>query len=270
MEKHKFMFGCELKSCIKVNYTVDYFNSNHTHPYYELVYYYEGSGEVNVMDKRYPFSSGYFSMSNPEHYHNERGKKGTSLIYISFTLTGMTIEDGIYKDPDGTIGQLMKECYRELQERKTVFQLFLNNLAERIVLSIIRITQKPNSDKDNFSYILNYIDMGYNLNLSVKDIAKNIGYSYDYFRDLFYEHMGISVKEYLLTKKIEHAKSLLTTTKYSLTKVADLSGFSSASHLCLIFRTKLGVTPQEFVLNYKKEKSDYVADQTYIDTKDEK
>lgn len=258
------MFGCELKSCIEVDYTNNYFNSNHTHPYYELVYYYEGSGSVNIMDKPFPFSPGSFSVSAPNHYHNERGEKGTVLIYISFTLTGTSIADGIYRDPDGSIGRLMKECYKELQDRKPMFQLFLNNLAERIILSILRLGHKNESaNEDNFSYILNYIDMGYNLNLSVKDIAKNIGYSYDYFRELFFKHTGVSVKDYLLKKKIEHAKSLLVSTDYPLSQIAAQSGFSSASHLCMIFRTKLGVTPQQFVKSNDR-KDDYEAQQHYL------
>lgn len=248
------MFGCELKSCTKLNYTKDYFNNNHTHPYYELVYYYEGEGRVSVMDKVYAFEKNTFAISMPEHYHNERGGKGVQLIYISFTLNGFTLEDGLHRDEDGRIGKLVAECYEELEGRRPVFQLILNNIAEKIVLSVIRKELKDEEQRDNdFGYILNYVDMSYNLNLSVKQIAKNIGYSYDYFRDLFFRHMNISAKDYLLDKKIEHAKSLLISTDYRLPQIASLSGFSSASHLCMVFRKKTGMTPQQFTRAHEED-----------------
>lgn len=251
------MFGCELKSCTKINYTNDYFNNNHTHPYYELVYYYEGSGKVSVLDTAYSFGKNTFAVSMPEHYHNERGAKGVKLIYISFTLNSFTLEDGLYRDESGTVGKLVEECYEELEGRRPMFQLFLNNIAEKIVLSIVRSKLKDEEKRDNdFEYILNYMDMSYNLNLSVKQIAKNIGYSYDYFRELFFRRMNISAKDYLLDKKTEHAKMLLTSTKYRLPQIASQSGFSSASHLCMVFRKKTGMTPQQFVKAHETDDYD--------------
>ena len=99
---------------------------------------------------------------------------------------------------------------------------------------------------DNFDYILSYIDVNATRNLSVKEIASNIGYNYNYFRELFYEKKGISLKDYLTQKKISCAEKLLKSTDYGLSQIAAMSGFSSASHLCTVFKTIKNVTPQEF------------------------
>lgn len=240
------MLGTELKSCIRVNYDKDYFNGNHFHPYYELVYYYNGHGQVNILGTNHTFEAGTYSIARPEAYHNEEGVKGTDVIYISFTLNNFELENGLYRD-DGTIGKLMLECYNELQERKPMFQLVLNNLAERIILKFMRcnLPQKQQGN-DNFDYILSYIDVNATRNLSVKEIASNIGYNYNYFRELFYEKKGISLKDYLTQKKISCAEKLLKSTDYGLSQIAAMSGFSSASHLCTVFKTIKNVTPQEF------------------------
>jgi AraC-like DNA-binding protein len=122
--------------------------------------------------------------------------------------------------------------------------------------------KQKRANEDHFPYILNYIDTVYNLNISVKEIAKNIGYSYDYFRELFQERMGISVKEYLLNKKLGYAKALLVSTDYTLAEIASMSGFSSASHLCLVFRSKVGKTPLEYLKTHPKDNSN--SEQYYL------
>ena len=119
----------------------------------------------------------------------------------------------------------------------------------------IRYKDQP---EDNFAYIMNYIDINATQNLSVKDIAKNIGYNYNYFRELFLEKRGVSLKDYLINKKISFAEKLLKSTDYNLSKIAAMSGFSSASHLCSLFKKINGITPQEYKTtvqeSYKEEK----------------
>ncbi|MDY6023648.1 MAG: AraC family transcriptional regulator [Candidatus Borkfalkiaceae bacterium] len=255
------MFGAELKSCIRVTYQKDYFNGNHTHPYYELVYYYKGNGKVSILDKPYAFSSGTYSVSRPETYHCEEGVKGTDLIYISFTINNTELENGIYDD-DGTIGKLMFECYKELQEKKPMFQLILNNLTEQIIIQYMRANLRPkNQPEDSFTYIMNYIDINATQNLSVKEIAKNIGYNYNYFRELFFEKRGVSLKDYLIEKKISFAEKLLKSTDYNLSKIASMSGFSSASHLCSLFKKQTGITPQEYNTTVQES---YKAEEKYL------
>ena len=156
----------------------------------------------------------------------------------------------------------MFECYSELQERKPMYQLVLNNLAERIILQFMRCNLRQNKQgEDSFAYILNYIDINATRNLSVKDIADNIGYNYNYFRELFFEKQGVSLKDYLTEKKISCAEKLLKSTDYSLAKIAALSGFSSASHLCTVFKKCKGITPQEFKLTASDS---YKAEQKYL------
>lgn len=256
LKEFKKMFGTELKTCIKVLYNNDYFNGNHSHPYYELVYYFKGKGKVNVADKSFDFSEGTYSISRPENYHNESGSKDTSLIYISFTLNNIELKNGLYQDKTGEIGRLILDCYNELQAKKPMFQLILNNLAEHIVLQHLRLYSDEEEKKnDTFEYVLNYIDINATQNITVKEIARNIGYNYNYFRELFYGKTGISLKDYLTEKKLSCAENLLRSTDYTVAQIASMSGFSSASHFCTAFKKKTGVTPQ--VYKAKTESFEY-------------
>lgn len=241
------MFGTELKTCVKVQYLNHYFNGNHSHPYYELVYYFKGNGKVNVAGEVYPFGAGTYSVSRPETFHNEEGEKDTHLIYISFTLNNFELENGLYHDKSGAIGKLIFECYKELQSKQPLFQLILNNLAERIILQHMRFNLNSEKKKDdNFEYALNYININATQNITVKEISRNIGYNYNYFRELFFKKTSVSLKDYLIDKKLKCAQNLLRSTDYSIAEIASMSGFASSSHFCTVFKKAVGATPQTY------------------------
>ena len=88
--------------------------------------------------------------------------------------------------------------------------------------------------------------MNANKNVSIQQMAFNLGYSYDYFRQLFVEKMGMSAKKYLVNLKITNAKEYLLNTQYSVSKISRITGFSSPSHLCTVFKENIGLTPNEY------------------------
>jgi AraC family transcriptional regulator len=85
--------------------------------------------------------------------------------------------------------------------------------------------------------------LGADLNLSL--LAIEAGYSRAHFAKMFRESMGISPHRYLLTRRIEYARSLLRRND-SLIDIATMCGFSSQAHLTRIFREHTGLTPGSF------------------------
>ena len=66
---------------------------------------------------------------------------------------------------------------------------------------------------------------------------------------IFAEHFNMTVKEYVLKKKLDYAKSLLKTTEKSITQIAELSGFSDYNNFIQRFKKQNGITP----LQYRKK-----------------
>ncbi len=96
--------------------------------------------------------------------------------------------------------------------------------------------------------IIEYINENYTNNISLKTVAEHFNYSVPYIRKAFQKHTGSSLYNYILQTRIKKAKQLLSTTTYSIERVAELSGFSSANYFSLIFKQKENVSP----LAYKK------------------
>ena len=52
--------------------------------------------------------------------------------------------------------------------------------------------------------------------------------------------------EYIAKRRIQEAKSLLTSTELSIADIAEQTGFGSESYFCKLFRRYEGMTPSAF------------------------
>ena len=93
---------------------------------------------------------------------------------------------------------------------------------------------------------MNYIESSATQKISIKQIAYNLGYNYDYLRQLFLKWTGKTAKDYLIDIKLKHVKNYLINFDYSLDDIANLTGFSSASHLCMAFKREFNISPLDF------------------------
>jgi len=67
-----------------------------------------------------------------------------------------------------------------------------------------------------------------------------------YFSQLFKQSTGRAPHQYVLLKRIEHAKEQLCNQKTSVTNAALSAGFQSPSHFAHVFRQLEGTTPSRF------------------------
>ncbi len=243
----------ELKFFVQTNYKHDYHIQNHTHPCYELVYYMDGNGSSEIGKKRYDFKKDTFALIKPNQIHNESADKNTSVMFIGFTTSYESIAEGMYYNDTTPVRQLMDEIGEEREQKKPYYKSMLNLLVEKIVLYLLRYPVNDKKEKTSFDDVLTYIKMNANKNMSIQQMAYNLGYSYDYFRQMFAEKANVSAKKYLMNIKIANVKEYLLNSDYSVNKIARITGFSSPSHLCTVFKETFGQTPKE----YQEEQRNY-------------
>jgi AraC-like DNA-binding protein len=63
---------------------------------------------------------------------------------------------------------------------------------------------------------------------------------------VFKRTVGFGLIEYLHRIRIDHARRLLQTERFSVGEIGHLVGFPDQSHFGKIFRRMVGVSPQEF------------------------
>jgi AraC family transcriptional regulator len=91
-----------------------------------------------------------------------------------------------------------------------------------------------------------YIEEHLASDLSLSDIAAVVHLSPYHFARLFKESIGVPPHQYVIGRRVERAKLLLSTTNWSLTTIAHTVGFAHESHLALHFKRLTGLTPRSY------------------------
>ncbi len=82
--------------------------------------------------------------------------------------------------------------------------------------------------------------------LTIQQIAAEMGVSYSNFRKLFKEYTGISPSLYQQDLRLQRAKELLTTTDLSIKQIAYQLRFDSPDYFSSKFKAKTGMKPSAF------------------------
>ncbi|MDD7739694.1 MAG: AraC family transcriptional regulator [Fusicatenibacter sp.] len=97
-------------------------------------------------------------------------------------------------------------------------------------------------------YMCTYIDKHIREVISLEEMAKGVGYDTYYLTTLFKKDTGKTIKTYILEKKVEQAKILLSSTLMETQEISDRLSFQSASYFCTQFKKITGESP----LSYRK------------------
>ncbi|SDD02704.1 two-component system, response regulator YesN [Paenibacillus sp. UNCCL117] len=82
--------------------------------------------------------------------------------------------------------------------------------------------------------------------LTRKDIANHVYLNPDYLAKLFKKQTGTALSDYVVGERMKQAKSMLEHTGASIGAVALSVGYSSFSYFSKTFKSRFGMTPQEF------------------------
>lgn len=106
-------------------------------------------------------------------------------------------------------------------------------------------TKIPGWAKEMKNIIQDQIDT--NLALSLKEISKGLDINPSYLSREFSKYFeNLSFGEYIRKLRIEKAIQMMKSTKYSLTEIAYLTGFSDQSHFTRIFKKHTTQNPNKY------------------------
>ena len=96
-----------------------------------------------------------------------------------------------------------------------------------------------------------YIDANVYADVSLDVIAEELGISKIHVIRVFKGKYGIPPMQYMMTRKLEIAKSLLRSTVMPISEIAELLKFSNAQHFSGKFKSAVGCTPNKYRKNEK-------------------
>ncbi len=94
-------------------------------------------------------------------------------------------------------------------------------------------------------------------NLTLTELSRSLDINPAYVSRVFGRYFdNLSYGEYIRKLRIDRAIELLTTTRYSLSEIAYLTGFSDQSHFTRIFKKVMQINPSGYRKNMRKGKTD--------------
>jgi AraC family transcriptional regulator len=159
-------------------------------------------------------------------------KKADPLIHhIGLALKATLEEDGVnsrfYADSMATA--LSAHLLRHYSTRSHRFQDYEDGLS-----------------KQKLRQAIEYIQAHLSENLSLTEIANELGMSQYYFCHLFKRSTGTSPHQFLIRQRVEQAKRLLKQSERTVTAIALDCGFANQSHFAKYFRHYTGINPNQF------------------------
>ncbi|MGB0582149.1 MAG: helix-turn-helix domain-containing protein [Limisphaerales bacterium] len=99
--------------------------------------------------------------------------------------------------------------------------------------------------------VIAYIDMNYLDEITAADLAKVAGLSVPHFNRRFRQLLRLSPMEYILSRRVQEAQRLLSTTGHSVGRIATETGFYDQSHFTKRFSRVVGITPLQYRKRYR-------------------
>jgi AraC family transcriptional regulator len=94
--------------------------------------------------------------------------------------------------------------------------------------------------------VIEFIEANFNQEIALTALANIAGMSPHYFSELFKQSVHFSPYQYVLRRRIDHARRLLSQPNITVLEAAVRSGFSDQSQFTKIFRRVVGVTPTRY------------------------
>ncbi len=248
----------------------------HAHDYYEFYFYMEGDVEFEIGDRKQVLRSGDFVIVPPGSLHRAF-VRDTSLPYrrfvfwissdyadqlaerfpdFAFLLTYMHRDRHrhiFHNDPisfnavlSKTL-QLLEEIHGNNYGRTAVIEIRVEDL---LMLLCRNVYSKVNpsavrSGSHLHEQVMAYIDHHLEEDISLDSLAERFYVSKYHIAHTFKEHLGISVHQYLLKKRLAACRDALLMNE-KISEVCLTYGFKDYPSFYRAFRKEYGMAPKEY------------------------
>lgn len=107
-------------------------------------------------------------------------------------------------------------------------------------------------EQTTIKYLREYVENNYKFDISMQEVAEDMGYSDAYFSKLFKQYFNQNFTAYLTEYRIKKAKELLTDTNNSIKDISRMVGYEDSNYFAKIFKRIVGEIPSKFRENLIK------------------
>lgn len=171
------------------------------------------------------------------------------ILFGEYRIEGTRKDVRAYAAENGMDGEKLERAYNALTVLTEKQVEATCNILQSCILRFWLSDAISLKENELVEKITKFIDENLHEPLTTEAICKNFFLSRQRLYALFRDSFNAPVKKYILEKKIAKAKRLLTTTEYSVTEIADRTGFADYNNFIQRFKKMVGATP----LQYRKQ-----------------
>ncbi len=191
-------------------------------------------------NKNNPWSYAWVEFSGPSANH-------------ALSISGLGLNDPIYIPKDEDTLKRISELMLKISFCKSSNIFELTGLAYLFLdcfsYGSAKIIEKQSSvTKKNLSIqnTLRYIEEHFAENISIEDLAMQVGLSRSYFSRMFKARMAVSPQDYLMNCRMRKAEELLLHSDDSVKEIAPQVGYKNPLNFSRAFKDYYGMSPTEW------------------------
>lgn len=238
----------------------------HRHEFTEIQFMKTGSGKLLIDKETYPLKQGDLIILNRGTLHSEFCDESTPHEMIFVAVDNLRASDGnilknknfcivptedSYNSLHGYFSELLKEDHA----KGTYGDAIKERLVQIILLYTLRLAENDLNltfNKSN-AYIeaKDYFDKNYTQIDSLEQVCKSLYINRFYLTHVFKEQTGVPPVKYLMNKRMELAKQLLSTSDMDIGEISKKCGYADTPYFCRVFKRSAGITPLQYRYNSK-------------------
>jgi len=264
-------------------------NHVHKHSFFEVCYIADGVGSYAEGDREIALAPGVLFVSRPHILHQIRSEGGLYILFFAFEL----LENESSPEAVGRFRRLAKnaEYWRELEKDHPILKLWDAMLAaaqkpcpfpedQVAPLSLALITaveaalngapsaaagRPVQPDASTFVHRAKlYIRDNLAQPLKLSDVANYLHISPRHLSRLFTVELGQTFSHYVRKERVRQAAALLTTTDWSIKRIAEATGFDTVHYFTHVFKKETGLPPGEFSRKFRGQQDLFRTPEGYL------
>lgn len=242
-----------------------YYTKPHWHKHVELICVLDGEAIFEVNQMEVCAHKGDFIVANSNDLHSIycTGKQLRDLVIIfemdkiSKTLAGKKVLFRSYIQGDEKLAGYIENLCEEFTEKKSESQLMCKGIVCMLIAHLTRhhavaMLEEKNMMKrakrlECINVALDYMEKHYTENISNKELAQLAHVSENHFYYLFKEMVGLAPHKYLNELRLKKAMNLLVNGDYTLTEIAEQTGFADYNNFGRKFKEYYGYPPSKAI-----------------------
>lgn len=112
---------------------------------------------------------------------------------------------------------------------------------------------EQNQAEQAVKWAVEYININYHKDLALEQFSEKLFMSTGYFCRIFKKYAGEGYATYLTNVRLQKAKEILLTGKYTVTEVARMVGFRDASYFSSVFKKHYHQSPSNLVASLRSD-----------------